>query len=98
MAADYWIIAIGIFLTGTVAGVIAIIVVGIRREERHFREWRRFRQQQGTWDGPDGPEHFFPEVAPDRVSHGTRALNGLYVRRRFTGTDPAAVLLQDTRV
>jgi len=97
MAADYGIIAIGIFVLGAVAGVITIIIVGIRREERYFREWRRYRQEQGTWEGPDGPDHFFPEVAPDRLTHGARALTGLYVRRRRTGVDPQTLPWQDTR-
>lgn len=81
MATNIAIAAVGVFLLGAVAGVILIVTIGIRREERHFQEWRRYRQLQGTWWGPSGPQHFMPEVPPDRVTHGARALTRLFVRR-----------------
>ena len=98
MATEYGIIAAGIFAIGIVAGVIMVVAVGIRREERIFREWRRSRQAQSTWDGPDQPDHFLPDAPPDRLSQGARTLTGLRIRRYRGGGDPGPVPRQDTRV
>lgn len=89
-AAELIVIAIAVFAMGTAIGIVAFVSIGIRREERRFKERRRRLQQQGDWWGPDGPDQFFPEVAPDRVTHGARALTGLWVRRD-QGTDPLTV-------
>jgi hypothetical protein len=97
MATDYGIIAVGIFAVGAVFGVIIIVAVGIRREERVFREWRRSRQDQGTWDGPDGPEQFFPEAPSGPLSHGARVLTGLQARRYRRGAQPELVPRRDAR-
>jgi len=56
-----------VFATGAVAGVVAIVSVGIQREERYFRKT--------GWVS-------LTHLAPDRVSQGTRGLVGLSVRRR----------------
>lgn len=81
MAATYIIIAVAIFVLGAALGLVAVVSIGIRHEERLFREDRRFLEEQGTWPGPDAPAQFFSEVPPGLVSHGARALTGLWIRR-----------------
>lgn len=75
-----FIAAVGIFAIGIVVGIIAVVSHGIRREEQRFQEVRRFQEEHGIWDGPDGPSHFIPERGPDGLSLVARRLNGLYVR------------------
>ncbi len=75
-----FIAAAGIFIIGIVVGVIAVVSHGIHREEKHFQEERRFRVEHGIWGGPEAPEYFMGEDAPDGVSTAARRLNGLYVR------------------
>jgi hypothetical protein len=75
-----FIAAAGIFITGIVVGVIVVVSHGIHREEKHFQEERRFREEHGIWAGPQAPEYFLGEHAPDGVSTAARRLNGLYVR------------------
>jgi hypothetical protein len=70
----------GIFVIGIVVGIIILVSVGIRREENSFREERRFLEEHGIWDSPNGPDRFLLEKAPDGVSSVGRSLNGLYVR------------------
>jgi len=62
------------------AGTVIMVSHGIHREEKRFRQKRRFRQQHGIWAGPEAPEYFFAEQAPDVVSGAARRLNGLHVR------------------
>ena len=90
MAATDFIIVIGIFIMGAALGLVVVVSIGIRHEERLFREDRRYREEQGNWPGPDGPDQFFSAVPPDRVCHGARALTGLWIRRE-RGADPLAV-------
>ena len=52
---------------GAVAGIVAIVSVGIQREERHFRKTGLVS---------------LTRLAPDRVSKRTRGLVGLSVRQR----------------
>jgi hypothetical protein len=73
-------IAAGIFAAGVAAGIVAIVSIGIKREEREFVRTGLTRLTR-------------PASGP--VSDGARALTGLYVRQR-TGTDPAAARYQDT--
>jgi hypothetical protein len=96
-ATDFAILAMGIFVLGTVAGVIIVVAAGIRREERIFREWRRSQQEQSTWDGPGRPDHYLPETPPDRLSQGARILTGLHIRRYRRGGDPGPTPRQDKR-
>jgi hypothetical protein len=56
-----------VFATGAVAGIVAIVCVGIQREERYFRRTGGVS---------------LARLAPDRVSRGTRGLVGLSVRQR----------------
>ncbi len=84
------IIAAAIFIMGAALGLVAVVSIGIRREERLFREERRYREAQGDWPGPDGPNQFLSAVPPDLVCHGARALTGLWIRRE-RGADPVAV-------
>jgi hypothetical protein len=65
--------AAAIFAIGVVAGIVAAVSYGIHREQR------RFREEHALWAGPDAPEHFLSEQAPDAVSGAARRLNGLYV-------------------
>jgi hypothetical protein len=71
-----------IFAIGVVAGVIAIVSIGIKREERDFLRTGLISMTRR---------------APDRVSGGARTLTGLYVGQR-TDSRPAAVRYQDTLV
>jgi hypothetical protein len=73
--------AAGIFAIGIVVGIVAVVSRGIHREEKRFQRERRFRQKHGIWAGPDAPEYFLAEQAPNGVSLAARRLNGLYVRR-----------------
>lgn len=77
MAGIILIAAIGIFTIGVTVGIIAMVSHGIRREQQHFEEARRFREEHGIWDSPD---YYLTEHAPDGVSLAARRLNGLYVR------------------
>ena len=81
MAATYFIIAIGIFVMGAALGLVAVVSIGIRHEELLLHEERRYRQEQGDWPGPNGPNQFFSAEPPGLISHGARALTGLWIRR-----------------
>ena len=81
MAATDFIIAVGIFIMGAALGLVAVVSIGIRHEERLFREDRRYREEQGNWPGPDGPDQFFSAEPPSLVCYGARALTGLWIRR-----------------
>jgi hypothetical protein len=89
-AIDVIMIVAAIFVTGAVAGLVAVVSIGIRHEELLFQEERRYQQEHGNWPGPDGPNQFFSEVPPSLASHGARALTGLWIRRE-RGADPLAV-------
>ena len=67
MSAAAIIAAVTVFAIGAVAGIVAVVSVGIQREERYFR-------QTGLVS--------LTRLAPDRVSNGTRGLVGLTVRQR----------------
>jgi hypothetical protein len=82
MTAIELIIAAGIFIMGAALGLVAVVSIGIRYEERLFREDRRYREEQGTWPGPGGPTQFLSAVPPGLVCHGARALTGLWIRRQ----------------
>jgi hypothetical protein len=84
--------AAGIFAIGMVAGIVAVVSHGIHREEKCFQQERRFREERGIWAGPDTPEYFLAEEAPDRVSMTIRRLNGLYVRHLPSSIDHDADL------
>lgn len=81
MASIVLIAGLGIFAVGVVVGVIFMGTRGIRREQRHYREARRARAEQGAWDDLGAREYFFPEEAPDGASFAARRLQGVYVRR-----------------
>jgi len=90
MAATGFIIAAAIFIMGTAIGLVTVVSIGIRYEERLFREDRRYREAQGNWPGSDGPNQFFSTVPPGLVRHGARALTGLWIRRE-SGAGPLAI-------
>ena len=90
MAATAVIIAAAIFIMGAAVGLVAVVSIGIRYEERLFREDRRYREEQGNWPGPGGPDQFFSAVPPSLVCHRARALTGLWIRRE-RGADPLAI-------
>ena len=69
-----FIVAVGIFMIGIVTGIVVLVSVGIRREER------RFQEEHGIWGSPDGLDHYITENAADAVSSVGRSVNGLYVR------------------
>jgi hypothetical protein len=90
MAATAVIIVAAIFILGAAVGLVAVVSIGVRHEELLFREERRYREAQGDWPGPDGPNQFFSAVPPSLVCHGARALTGLWIRRE-RGADPLAI-------
>lgn len=73
MAAIVLVAAAGVFVLGAVAGIVAVVSYGIHREQK------RLRGEQGIRAGPDAPDYFLAEQAPDVVSEAARRLNGLYV-------------------
>ena len=81
MASIVLIAALGVFAGGVVVGIIFMGTRGIRREQRHYREARRARTEQGAWDDPGVREYFLPEEAPDGASFAARKLQGVYIRR-----------------
>lgn len=90
MAGTDLIIAIAIFVMGTALGLVIVVSIGIRHEEFLHREEYRYREEQGTWPGPDERTQFFAAVPPGLVCHGARALTGLWIRRE-RGTSPLAI-------
>lgn len=89
-ATDIIIIAIGIFVMGAAIGLVAVVSIGIRREERLFRERRTLAEEESLWLGQPVPYLGFTDMAPDRVSHGARALTGLRIRRNRSADSLAA--------
>ncbi len=81
MASIALIAALGLFAGGVVVGIIFMGTRGIRREQRHYREARWARREQGAWDDLGAREYFLPEEAPDRASFAARRLQGVYIRR-----------------
>jgi hypothetical protein len=71
---------LGIFVIGATVGIVAVVSLGIRREERRFRGERRFREEHGIWGSAELPIHYLAEHPHDAVSSVSRSLNGLYVR------------------
>jgi hypothetical protein len=88
--------AAGTFVTGIVVGIVAVVSHGIHREEKRFRQERRFRKKHGIWAGADAPEYFLAGQAPDGVTFAARRLNGLHVRRLPSSSrhdaDPGAAI------
>jgi hypothetical protein len=89
MAAIVLVAAVGVFVLGAVAGIVAVVSYGIHREQK------RLRGDQGIRAGPDASDYFLAEQAPDVVSGAARRLNGLYVHHlpraipRGRGSGPA---------
>jgi hypothetical protein len=71
---------LGVFVTGAVVGVIVLVSIGIRQEERRYLRERRFREEHGIWGSRELPIHYLAEQPHDAVSSVSRSLNGLYVR------------------
>ena len=82
MGATIVIVGALIFAIGVVAGVIAIVSIGIQREERDFLRTGLISMTRR---------------APDRVSSGARSLTGLYVGQ-CTGSRRPAARYEDTLV
>jgi len=82
MAAIDFIIAAVIFILGAAIGLVAVVSIGVRHEERLSRVDRRYREAQDDWLGSDGPNEYFSAVPPGLVCHGARALTGLWIRRK----------------
>jgi hypothetical protein len=74
--------AIAVFLAGVVAGIVVMVSIGIRREERDFLRTGLVSMTRR---------------APGRASDGARSLTDLYVGQH-TDPDPAAVRYEDTLV
>ena len=75
-------IAAAVFLAGIVMGVVIIVCVGIRREERDFLRTGLVSMTRR---------------APGLFSGGARSLTGLYVGQR-TDPEPAAVRYRDRAI
>jgi len=60
--------AVAVFLAGVVAGIIVIVSIGIRREERDFLRTGRVSMTR--------------RAPPGRASDGARSLTSLYVGQR----------------
>ena len=75
-------IAAAVFLAGIVMGVVIIVCVGIRHEERDFRRTGLVSMTRR---------------APGLFSGGARSLTGLYVGQR-TDPEPAAVRYWDRAI
>ena len=75
-------IAIAVFLAGIVMGVIVVVCVGIRQEERDFLRTGLVSMTRR---------------APGPFSDGARSLMGLYVGQR-TDLEPAAVRYRDRAI
>ena len=71
---------LGVFAIGAAVGIIAMVSLGIRREERRFQRERRYREEHGIWGSADQPIHYLAEHPHDAVSSVSRSLSGLYVR------------------
>jgi hypothetical protein len=71
---------LGIFVIGATVGIVAVVSLGIRREEQRFRRERRFREEHGIWGSPQLPTHYLAELPDNAVSSVSRSLNGLFVR------------------
>ena len=80
-ATEIIIIAIGIFVMGAAIGLVAVVSVGIRHEERLFRERRQLAEEESLMLGQPVSYLGVTYSAPGQVSHGARALTGLAVRR-----------------
>ncbi len=90
MAATDFIIAAGIFIMGAALGLVAVVSIGIRHEERLFREDRRYRRSRATGRDRTGPTSSSRQRLPSLVCHGARALTGLWIRRE-RGAGPLAI-------
>ena len=84
------IIAVAILAFGAYLGFVAVVSLGIRHEESLFRERRRLAEEESIMLGRPVPYRGFMDTAPGPVSHGARALTGLWVRRDRSA-DPRAV-------
>lgn len=82
MADTFAAIAIVVFVAGIIVGVIVIVSLGIKREERVFLRTGRISMTRR---------------APGRASGGARSLTGLYVGQR-TDSRPSATRYEDTLV
>jgi hypothetical protein len=80
MVGNVLIAATGIFLIGIVAGIVILVSIGVRREERQFLQERRFLEEHGIWDSPNAPGHYLLDQAPDGISSVSRSLSDLHVR------------------
>jgi len=81
VAATVIIISIGLFVMGAAIGLVAVVSIGIRHEESLFRERRQLAMEESAFLGRPVPYQGFMDTAPDRASHGARALLGLRIRR-----------------
>lgn len=81
MAATELVITVGALVMVAALLLVAMVSVGIRREERLFRERRRLLQEQGDWPGPGVPNQFFTTEAPGWASRVARSVTGLWIRR-----------------
>jgi hypothetical protein len=89
------IIAAGVFIAGAAAGIIAVVTLGIRREERRFSELRHRWEQRFIQTG-EVPHGYMPEEASDPLTGGARRLTGLFVRHE--APTPAELPGHDLRV
>lgn len=78
------IIIFAIFVAGITIGYLTVVTIGVKREERRFREIQRRREEIFFQTGEVQPGYFVPEDPQDRVTWGARWATGLWVRRQLT--------------
>ena len=83
------VVAVAIFIMGAAIGLVAVVSVGIRHEERVFRERRQLAEDESLMLGRPVSYQGITYSAPGQVSHGARALTGLRIRRA-RGAGPLA--------
>jgi hypothetical protein len=76
MASAVVITIVCIFIAGVAAGVLAVVSMGIHREEGRTRKEHDLFMATGQM-----PEDYLSESPPDGLSRGTRRMTGYYVQR-----------------
>ena len=83
------IIAAGVFAAGIAVGIVVVVSIGIRREERRFLQMQRLREERFFRTG-ETEQGYLPEAAPDALSWGARRMTGLWIRRSPAAESRAA--------
>ena len=74
---------------GIAVGIVAVVSIGVKREERRFRALQRLREERFFRTGEIDPA-YLPQDAPDGLTWGARRMTGVWVRRQPTVAAQAA--------